>query len=306
VDHAVTLRPGTFDDLPAAAGLRAGAVADAIITPEGMHARLAELGAAADLMMLAAEVDGQVIGWCNGWRNTFGKDPGVGALDVIVAPDHQRRGLGGRLIARGLEHLDGIGIHTVRGYSVDGPAQRAVAARFGFVEVHASSTSALDPRSIEPLPVPEGVTLRSFAEIDDPRPIYELDLEVAPDVPGDEDFGSMTLEQWKAQMWHTVFADVDASLAAYVDGELAAVTMLRVDRPSQRAQNNLTGTRRSYRGRGLARLLKTHSLHRAALAGATIAFTDNDETNTAMLKINRELGYRHSSRRVEWERRTST
>ena len=30
------------------------------------------------------------------------------------------------------------------------------------------------------------------------------------------------------------------------------------------------------------------------------------ETNTAMLKINRELGYRHSSRRVEWERRTST
>jgi GNAT superfamily N-acetyltransferase len=305
VDHAETLRPGTFDDLPHAAGLRATAVTDSIITAEGMHTRLSELGTEADLMMLAAEVDGRMVGWSNAWRNTYSPEPGVGFLDVIVAPDHQRRGLGARLMSGSLEHLDAIGIHKARAMSVDGAAQRAVAARFGFVEVYASSTSALDPGTVEPLPVPEGVMLRSFAEIEDPRPIYDLDHEVSRDVPGDDDFGSMTFEQWKAQMWHTVFADVDASLVAYVDGQPAAVTMLRIDRPSHRAQNNLTGTRRSYRGRGLARLLKTHSLHRAALAGATIAFTDNDETNTAMLNINRELGYRHSSRRVEWERRAS-
>lgn len=115
----------------------------------------------------------------------------------------------------------------------------------------------------------------------------------------------MTLQQWSSHFWHTVFADDDASLAACVDGELAALTMLRVDRPSHRVQNNLTGTRRAYRGRGLARLLKTHSLHRAAEAGATVAFTDNDETNTAMLAVNHALGYRHSSRRIEWERRTA-
>ena len=89
---------------------------------------------------------------------------------------------------------------------------------------------------------------------------------------------------------------------AYVDGELAALTMLRVDRPSGRAQNNLTGVRRQYRGRGLARLLKTHSLHRVAQAGATSAITDNDETNAPMLAVNRSLGYRHLVRRVEWER----
>jgi GNAT superfamily N-acetyltransferase len=303
VDHAETLRPGTFEDIAAAAALRAGAVTDSIITAEGMHTRLSELGRAADLMMLAAEVDGRMVGWCNAWRNTYSTDPGVGFLDVIVVPDRQRRGLGARLIARGLEHLEGIGTHTMRAISVDGPAQRATAARFGFVEVYASSVSAVDPRTVQPLPVPEGVTLVPFAEIADPGPLYELDHEVSKDVPGDDDFGAMTLEQWKANLWHTVFADLDASLAAYVDGELAALTMLRVDRPSRRAQNNLTGTRRAYRGRGLARLLKTHSLHRAAQAGATIAFTDNDETNTAMLNVNRELGYRHSTRRVEWERR---
>jgi GNAT superfamily N-acetyltransferase len=150
------------------------------------------------------------------------------------------------------------------------------------------------------------VTLRSFGEIDDPRPLYDLDLEVSRDVPGDDDFASMTLDQWTGHFWRTVFADDDASLAAYVDGQLAALTMLRVDRPSHRAQNNLTGTRRAYRGRGLARLLKTHSLNRAAQAGVTIAFTDNDETNAAMLGINHALGYQHSSRRVEWERRGLT
>jgi GNAT superfamily N-acetyltransferase len=303
VDHPEVLRPGTLDDIPAAAAIRASVVSDAIITPEGMSTWLSGLPQGSNLFLLAAEVEGRMVGWCNAWRNMFGSDPGVGTLDVVVVPDHQRLGLGTRLITRGLDHLVGIGIHTVRGSSVDRPGPRAVAARFGFAEVHASSTSAVDPRTVEPMPVPEGVTLRSFGEIDDPRPLYDLDLEVSRDVPGDDDFTSMTLEQWTGHFWRTVFADDDASLAAYVDGQLAALTMLRVDRPSHRAQNNLTGTRRAYRGRGLARLLKTHSLHRAAQAGATIAFTDNDETNAAMLGINHALGYQHSSRRVEWERR---
>src|SRR3954467_5626557 len=101
----------------------------------------------------------------------------------------------------------------------------------------------------------------------------------------------MTLEQWTGRFWRSVLADDDGSLVAYVDGELAALTMLRVDRPTHRAQNNLPGDRRAYRGRGLARLPKSHSLHRAAEAGATIAFTANDETNAPKLAVNRELGY---------------
>jgi GNAT superfamily N-acetyltransferase len=305
MDHRETLRPATLEDIPAAAAIRASAVTDAIITPEGMRTWLSDMPEAADRFLLAAEVDGEMVGWCNAWRNWFGNDPDAGMLDVIALPDWQRRGIGSRLAERGLDHLAAIGIQTVRGSSTDGPAQLAFAARFGFVEVHASSTSAVDPRTVEPLPVPAGVTLRSFGELDDPQPIYELDLEVSRDVPGDVTFDSMSLQEWSSQFWHSVFADDHASLAAYVDGELAALTILRVDRPSQRAQNNITGTRRAYRGRGLATLLKTHSLHRAAQAGATIAFTNNDETNAAMLAVNHGMGYRHSSRRIDWERRTT-
>jgi GNAT superfamily N-acetyltransferase len=306
VNQPETQRVATLDDIPAAAAVRASVVTDAIITADGMRTWLADLPEAAGALLLAAEIDGQLVGWCNGWRNMFGSDQDAGLLDVVVLPDHQRRGIGARLATRGLEHLAGIGIQTVRAGSTDGPAEVAFAARFGFVEVHASSTSAVDPRAIEPLPVPEGVTLKSFGEIEDPRPLYELDLEVSRDIPGDEDFDSMSLEQWSSRFWHSVFADDEVSLAAYVDGELAALTMLRLDRPSHRAQNNLTGTRRAHRGRGLAQLLKTHSLHRAAQAGAVIAFTNNDETNAAMLAVNHRLGYRHSSRHVDWELRIST
>ncbi len=87
-----------------------------------------------------------------------------------------------------------------------------------------------------------------------------------------------------------------------MDGELAAVTMIRVDRPSGRAKNNLAGVRAPYRGRGLATVIKSHSLRRAAELGATIALTDNDETNAPMLAVNTRLGYRPYARRLEWER----
>jgi hypothetical protein len=80
------------------------------------------------------------------------------------------------------------------------------------------------------------------------------------------------------------------------------MTMIRVDRPSGRAYNNLCGVRRRHRRRGLALLLKSHSLRRAAELGATIALTDNDETNAPMLAVNTALGYRPFARRLRWER----
>jgi GNAT superfamily N-acetyltransferase len=299
----VTLRRATLDDIAAGAAVRASAVPDLIITAEGMLAWVGDLPDEARLLLLAAETEGATVGWCTALRQLFGSDPSSGMIDVTVRPEHQGRSIGSTLLTEGLAHLDSVGVTTVRGSSVDGPAQRATAARFGFLEAHASSLSSVDPRTVAPLPVPDDVVLRPFGALDDPRPLYELDLETSRDIPGEQGFDGMTLEQWTGRFWRSVLADDDASLVAYVDGELAALTMLRVDRPSGRAQNNLTATRRSHRGRGLARLLKSHSLHLAAQAGATVAVTDNDETNAPMLAVNHALGYRHAARHVEWERR---
>jgi RimJ/RimL family protein N-acetyltransferase len=56
--------------------------------------------------------------------------------------------------------------------------------------------------------------------------------------------------------------------------------------------NDMTGTLRSFRGRGLARLAKLCQLEWAARNGIVSVVTENDETNAPMLAVNTRLGYR--------------
>jgi GNAT superfamily N-acetyltransferase len=299
----VVIRAATADDIAAIAGLRANALPDAIITPAGMALWYVNLRPEASLLLLVGEAAGEVVAQCTALRDG-NESSDAGMLDVVVAAGRQRHGIGAHLASTGLAHLTSIGIRSVDAASIDGPAQRALATRFGFVEARASNVFAVDPRTVDPYGVdatiPPGVSIRSFAEIDDPRDLYELARELAVDVPGGDT--ELRFDQWTARYWRTLFADDHASLAAYVNGELAALTIIRVDRPTGRASNDLTGTRRAYRGRGLARLLKTHSLRRAAAVGAAIAFTTNHESNAAIMAVNERLGYRQSSRRIEWTR----
>jgi GNAT superfamily N-acetyltransferase len=194
-----------------------------------------------------------------------------------------------------------LALSSVRATSTDAPAATALAIRHGLAEVGSERLSAVDPRTVEARPVPAGVRLVPFRDVPDPRPVYELDLEVSRDIPGESGVNGWTLAEWTAQFWHTPMCDPDLSLVAYVDDELAAVTMLRFDAPSGRAMNALSGTRSAYRGRGLAHLLKSHSLRLAARAGATLAITSNEDRNAPMLAVNTALGYQPYSRRVEWE-----
>jgi len=297
-----SVRPASDADFPAAVALRAANEPDRIISAQGMAVWMGSLPERAALGTWLVEDSGEPVGWAMAMRAWTQPDDGIGSVDVVVAPGRQRRGVGTALAEQVRGHCDRLGLHTVRATSLDIPSARAMAARHGFRGTHASTTSTVDPRTVVPDPVPADVRLVPFAALDDARPLYELDLEVSQDVPGDESFESMTLQDWSARFWRSPLVDDECSMVAYVDDELAALTMLRVDRPTGRAHNNLTGVRRAHRGRGLARLLKTHSLHRAAELGATIAATENDETNAPMLAVNTALGYRPSSRRVEWER----
>ena len=47
------------------------------------------------------------------------------------------------------------------------------------------TVSGVDPRTIEPRPLPVGVELVPLADLDDPAPVYELDLEVSRDIGGE-------------------------------------------------------------------------------------------------------------------------
>ena len=295
------LREGTVDDIPRAAALRQRAWPESIVTEEGMRHWLSGIPARAEHALFAWDDGGELLGWGHAGRSWWHADPATGILSITVDPSRQGQGIGTALAEAADEHLARLEVRTSRAGSLDEPAARALASSRGFTEIAAATVSGLDPRGVEPRPLPAGVQLVPLAELDDPEPVYELDLEVGEDIPND-DFDAIELEDWKAQFWRSPLIDDEASLVALVDGELAGMTMIRVDRPSGRAQNNLCGVRRRYRGRGLALLLKSHSLRRAAELGATIALTDNDETNAPMLAVNRRLGYRPYTRRLEWER----
>ena len=64
----------------------------------------------------------------------------------------------------------------------------------------------------------------------------------------------------------------------------------------------MTGTARAFRGRGLAKLAKNDSLHRARAAGYTQAFTGNDTGNEPMIAINKWFGYELCGTEVRYVR----
>ena len=295
------IREGTLDDIPRAAAMRQRAWPESIVTEEGMRHHLAAVPVRAAHAMFAFEEGGAILGWATSSRSWWQPGPDAGILSISVDPSRRGEGIGSALAEAADAHLATLAVRKTRGRSLDEPSARSLARRRGFVQVAAMTVSGVDPRTVEPRPLPAGVELVPFADLDDPSPVYELDLEVSRDIPNEE-YDGFSLEDWTAEFWKSPQVDPDASLVALVAGELVGMTMIRVDRPSGRAQNNLCGVRRRHRGRGLALLLKSHSLRRTAELGATIALTDNDESTAPMLAVNSRLGYRPYARRLEWER----
>jgi RimJ/RimL family protein N-acetyltransferase len=120
--------------------------------------------------------------------------------------------------------------------------------------------------------------------------VFAIEAEAAPDIPG-YDEGAPRYEEWLARTWNAPDAAPDLSVVAVVDGVPAAYTVVLTDGEAV-YWSAMTGTRRAYRGRGLARLVKITSLHRARAAGLTVAVTGNDDENAAIIAVNDRLGYR--------------
>src|SRR6188472_2845241 len=232
------LREGTLDDIPRAAPMRQRAWPESIVTAEGMRHWIAAVPARAELALIAWEEGGELLGWATAGRNWWSSQPDGGNLAITVEPSRRREGIGTALADAADEHLDRLGVRTTRAGSLDEPGARALAARRGFTELAAAAVSGVDPRTVEPRPVPAGVELVPLAELDDPAPIHELDLELSRDIPN-EDYDAIELEEWKADFWRSPLIDDDASLVALVGGQLAGLTMIRIDRPS--AEQSLRG-----------------------------------------------------------------
>jgi GNAT superfamily N-acetyltransferase len=247
----------------------------------------------------AAEDGGKLVGWATA-AIEYQSVERPGFLQVSVAPVCRKAGLGTALLERGEAHLAGLDVATVLSFTTADAASQRLATAHGFRHTNTTRISGVDPRTVEPRSAPAGVDLRPLAGLD-PRKVYELDAEAMMDVPGEVSMDAVSFEQWLEDYWRHPDTDLDASVAAVVDDRPVAFSHLRIA-PGGRAVTDMTGTLRDYRGRGLAMLAKRATLVNAAKRGVELVFTENDETNGPMLRINENLGYRPVGSTLRWSR----
>ncbi|MFC8676588.1 MULTISPECIES: GNAT family N-acetyltransferase [Streptomyces] len=288
------LRPQDPADVENFTRARHLALPHVLWTPAGVIHRTLHTDPAAHYRSLVAEEDGEVIGTAQLGLAHDSPEPGQGYLNIYVRPDRVRRGAGDLLVRTAEEHLAAHGATRLFSWVLDEPHNRAFAERHGYRAGRSAHFLRLDLRNgtLPPRrPLPPGVEVRTAADFaHDPRPFFELDAETTLDEPSDVDTEFTDYEVWVEENWKHPLLDHALTTIALVDGRPAAFSAAHTDGTGRYA-TAMTGTARAFRGRGLAKLAKNDSLHRARAAGCTEALTGNDAGNEPMLAINKWFGY---------------
>lgn len=286
-----TIRPADPErDAPAMAGLFTREFPFVLQSAASMRHRLEQSNPRTRKLALAAEADGEVVGFATTSLDLENSVEGAATANLIVAPEHRRDGLGSALFERLAAHWDDIGATTVIGRVISDEAA-AFAGKHGFTRSRVERISHVSLAKIpEVVPPAEGIVLKPLFELDSYRPLYDLDCAVINDVPADDPWEVLPYDEWKQQYTKDPRMDADSTVLAF-DGD-TAVAVAWLERVGTRVWSGLTGTHRDYRGRGLAKAVKTAALHRARDRGAVDAYTNNDATNAGMLAVNTWLGYR--------------
>ncbi|MHB9850058.1 N-acetyltransferase family protein [Streptomyces krungchingensis] len=276
-----------------------------LFTPESIAHDVEHAHPDSHYRLLLAEEDGELIGTAQVGMVYDSPEPGQGSLTVYVHPERTGRGAGALLVSTAEERLGALGAKKLHTWVLDRPADRAFAEKRGYRAGRSAHFLRFDLANT-PLPplqeTPAGVELRTAADFaDDPRVLFELDAETLLDEPSDLDREFTDYEAWLKETWHHPLLSHELTSVAVVDGRPAAFSAARTD-GGTRYGTVMTGTARAFRGRGLAKLAKNHSLHRARAAGFTQAFTGNDSGNGPMLAINQWLGYKICATEVTYAR----
>lgn len=229
--------------------------------------------------------------------------PDVGFVMLGVLPDHRRRGVGTALYREASAWLAERGVHRIDvPVHEDDEQAIAFAERRGFQEVERNRRMILDLTTLEPPAVdpPSGIEIMSWAE----RPdlvggIYEVACEALPDIPGSEDELMEPFADWLAHQMQGSGDLPEATFIAVAGGEVVgyAKFSLTAAQPTT-ANHDMTGVKRSWRGRGIAGALKRAQIAWAKEQGYERLATQNELRNEPIRRLNEHLGYREAPGRV--------
>ena len=253
---------------------------------------------------LLARLDGQVVG--SAFASIQPQRPELVVALVTVLPQQRRRGAGTALYGAISEWARERKVDAIEAVVADNdPDSLAFAQRRGFVENRREAGVALDLTVIEPPPVepPNGVEIVTWAERPEvARGMYEVALEALADIPGSEDEQVEPFAEWLAHEMQGSGDRPEATFVVLAGDEVVGFAKFSLTgaQPTT-AHHDLTGVKRAWRGRGVARALKATQIAWAKANGYDELRTRNDERNAPIRHLNDRFGYRPSIGRVYLE-----
>jgi mycothiol synthase len=248
---------------------------------------------ARDFVGFSALVDGRVVGGAHVSIPSYSDLPGA---DVYVLPDWRRHGIGDRLFREVSSWAAERGATELRASVTEGKEESLAFARHrGFEEVSRDLLVRLDLTTIETPEVdpPEGIEIVTLA--DNPelaRGLYEVACEAWPDVPSDEPLTMEPFDAWVRFALEGADVNPRAVFAAVADGEVVGYAKLTFSEAQpEQAEHDLTGVKRAWRGRGIARTLKQAQIAWAKREGFERLQTVNAVDNAPIRRLNDEFGY---------------
>ncbi|HEV2637350.1 MAG TPA: GNAT family N-acetyltransferase [Actinocrinis sp.] len=223
-----------------------------------------------------------------------------GSMELVVAPEVRRRGLGTSLAGAVLEQARAAGCAWVVGHVAD-PAGMAFARSLGAREGNSELVSALHLADavVRPEPVP-GYSVRSWVD-EPPLELFAswvVAVNAITDAPHSEEIDDtpLTEAQVRAKIARIIARGQQMRVTVVLDqdGTVVGSTELGVGiKGGSRAQISGTSVLAAHRRRGLARWLKAEALARLIdeRPDVQIVRTSNDSTNTGMLAVNHAVGF---------------
>jgi GNAT superfamily N-acetyltransferase len=211
-----------------------------------------------------------------------------------VLPEWQGQGVGSLLLAHVSDYARQIDRPHLQGRVTEtDQAALAVLAHWGFSEVARECKVVLSLAEVEApvVTLPDGVTLHALADRPDLiQGAYEVTAEARPDIPMPEPLDVPNFEDWAQSEIHAPYVSLAGSWVAVHEGVVIGYAGM-ADVGSGAGEHLLTGTRRAWRGRGIASALKNQQIAWAKAAGWAELTTYNEQGNESMRSINRKLGY---------------
>ncbi len=259
------------------------------------------------LRRFMVEQNGETVGYGVFFHMPWLYDPQRFFINGGVLEQYRGRGIGQALYDHILrcmrEAYDGNELHTWTTES------RPFSIRFlekrGFVEKMRNWESRLDTANFDfsryagvaAKVAANGVQIKTLTELleEDPdamRKLYELEWVLSQDVPAAREPTKVPFEDWieRHSEKHKGFIPEGNFIAVAADGDYVGVSTLWRSLGSDMLYIGLTGVKREWRRKGIARALKVRAIRLAKDMGDRVICTWNEQNNPMYL-LNLELGF---------------